>query len=196
VTSAEYQVENAVSNGVVSEKWRQPLDTLLREIAAGSHRLASNYHPDHIDLAGHRSFDLLLDRSGRIVSFCGVYNGGRYPEGVYRILNRTWVADSLRVGHGVFPFLTSKYILPVQIENLRDELKLIFVSREEPSGKFFLRKWRERQSEPQHWQVSENMIQVVPGVSKASCYQYICSRRFQPVNWNPQQIDEAQWAAL
>ena len=190
----DLRVVNAVKNGVFSSEWQEPLLKLLEGISQSPHRLAGNYHPENMDLAGHLSFDLLVTREGEIVSFAGVYNGGRYPEGVFRILNRTWVADSLRVQHGAFPFLTSGLILPVQLANLADDLKLIFVSREKPAAKHFLRKWRARQAEPAQWQISGKMVQVVPDVDKASCFQYICSRKLKPVEWHPAQISEVEWA--
>ena len=131
-----------------------------------------------------------------IVSFAGVYNGGRYPEGVYRILNRTWVAESFRVKDGAFPFLSSKYILPVQLENLQSELKIIFVSREKPSGRLFLKRWRENQPDPSDWVLSEKMIQVVPEVYKRSCFQHICYKKFFEVKWTPVHIEEKAWHEL
>lgn len=187
------RVVNAVSNGVISPEWQNPLFSLLETISRSSHHLAANYRLENMDLAGHLSFDLLVNPGGQIVSFSGVYNGGRYPEGVYRILNRTWVAESERVMHGAFPFLTSKLILPVQLEQLSEKLKLVFVSREKPAAKFFLRKWRLQQPDPERWQISENMMQVVPKVNQASCFQYICFKELRPVNWQPVQITELQW---
>ena len=191
---AELRVVNAVKNGIISIEWRAPLLKLLERISQSSHRMAGNYRLENIDLAGHLSFDLLVNGKNEIVSFAGVYNGGRYPEGVFRILNRAWVEETLRVQHGAFPFLTSRLILPVQLENLKKELKVVFVSRDRPSAKFFLRKWRLQQPEPAQWQISEKMVHVVPEVDRAGCYQYICYRKLQPVEWHPVEITESEWA--
>ena len=191
---AELRVVNAVKNGLISAEWRGPLLKLLDGISRSPHRMAHNYLLENLDLAGHLSFDLLVNDKNEIVSFAGVYNGGRYPDGVFRILNRTWVAESLRVRHGAFPFLTSRLILPVQLANLAKELKLVFVSRDRPSAKYFLRKWRMHQPDPEQWQISEKMVHVVPEVDKAGCFQYICYRKLQPIEWNPVQISEEEWA--
>lgn len=192
----DYTVVNILSRGVLDPKWKQPIEALLEEISNGSDRLAHNYSLKNMDLPGHLSFDVLIDKHNNIISFSGVYNGGRYPEGVYRILNRTWVAKEARVSHGSFKYLTSKYILPAQLKNFSADLKLIFVSRANTAGRLFLKKWQSRQNPEENWQVSENLVQVVPGVHKKSCFQYICSRSFAAVDWNPDTLTESEWNSL
>lgn len=192
----ELKVVNAVSKGVVADEWKAPLHGLFEKISAQSFAKAINYLPENMDLAGHLSFDLLVDSNNRILSFAGVYNGGRYPEGVYRVLNRTWVSEALRVQHGAFPYLSSRLILPVQLQALAGQLKLIFVSRESLRGRLFLQKWKQNQPDSELWNVSDKLVQVVPGVKNQSCFQFICTRNLVPVNWNPEQITTEEWSKL
>ena len=191
-----WRVVNAFTNGVACDEWAPKLQQLLLKISSGPDRLAKNYTLENMYLPGHLSFDLLVNENDEILSFCGVYNGGRYPEGIYRVLNRTWLSNDLRISHGAFPFLTSTYILPFQLKKCAADLKLIFLSRENRSGRLFLKKWQAHQPASENWSVSDKMIQVVPGVEKKSCFQFICQRSFSPVTWNSKTIDEKDWLRL
>jgi hypothetical protein len=194
--TAPFSVINIINNGQVVSEWITPLEKLLQKISSGEDRLAQNYSLQNMKLAEHLSFDILLNEKNEIISFAGVYNGGRYPEGVYRVLNRTWVHEDYRVSHGAFLYLTSKCILPVQLERLKSELKLVFVSRERLTGRRFLHKWVQHQEQPELWKVSEDLVQVVPNVEKKSCYQYICVRSFAPVEWVAKSVTPDLWQKL
>ena len=191
-----YKIINVIDDGKVVSSWINTLETLLQKISKSSDRLASNYSLENMALKEHLSFDILINEKNEIISFAGVYSGGRYPEGVYRVLNRTWVREDYRVKHGAFVYLTSKYILQAQLERLKAKLKLVFVSRERLTGRRFLLKWAQHQPEASDWSVSEKFVQVVPGIEKKSCYQYICSRTFSDVNWQPNKISSSQWLEL
>ena len=191
-----YKVINVIDEGKVVSEWIVPLETLLHKISKSSDRLALNYSLENMSLKEHLSFDILLNQVNEIISFAGVYNGGRYPEGVYRILNRTWVREDYRVKHGAFAYLTSKYILPAQFERLKNKLKVVFVSRERLTGRRFLLKWVQHQPDFSVWTVSDQFVQVVPGIEKKSCYQYICSRAFADADWKPNKISSSQWERL
>ena len=194
--TAPFKVINVIDNGKIVSEWITPLEKLLQKISSGSDRLAQNYSLENMKLSEHLSFDLLVNDENQIISFAGVYNGGRYPEGVYRVLNRTWVREDYRVSHGAFAYLTSKYILPVQLQRLASKLKMVFVSRERLTGRRFLLKWAQHQPKADLWSVSENFVQVVPNVEKKSCYQYICSFSFVETNWNPKTLKPQQWLEL
>lgn len=191
-----FKVINVIDNGKIVSEWITPLEKLLLKISSSSDRLAQNYNLENMRLQEHLSFDVLVNEKNEIISFAGVYSGGRYPEGVYRVLNRTWVHEDYRVSHGAFLYLTSKYILPMQLERLKSKLKLVFVSRERLTGRRFLLKWAQHQPQPELWKVSEAFVQVVPNIEKKSCYQYICSQSFSEVVWNPQTLPLASWEKL
>jgi hypothetical protein len=194
--TAPFKVINVIDKGKAVSEWITPLESLLPKISTTEGRLAQNYSLENIKLKEHLSFDILVNQKNEIISFAGVYNGGRYPEGVYRVLNRTWVHEDYRVSHGAFLYLTSKYILPVQLERLKEHLKLVFVSRERITGRRFLLKWAQHQPHSHLWKVSEDFVQVVPNIEKKSCYQYICSRSFSDVDWAPHKMTAAQWLKL
>lgn len=194
--TAPFKVINVIDNGKTVSEWITPLEKLLEKISSGADRLAKNYSLQNMNLQDHLSFDILVNEKNEIISFAGVYNGGRFPEGVYRVLNRTWVHEDYRVQHGAFAYLTSKYILPVQCERLRAKLKLVFVSRERLTGRRFLLKWARHQPVSDNWKVSETFVQVVPNIEKKSCYQYICVRKFSSVFWDPKTISEELWQKL
>lgn len=194
--TSKFRVVNVISDGQIVSEWYSKLETLLAKISSSSDRLAANYDLNRMDLSGHLSFDVLVNSNDSIVSFAGVYNGNRYPEGIYRVLNRTWVAEELRVKHGAFPMITSKLILPQQLERFRDRMKVIFVSRQRLSGRLFLEHWRQRQSCSEDWKVSSTLVQIVPDVEKKSCYQFICSRHLQDAHWEPKRISKNDWHSL
>jgi hypothetical protein len=191
-----FKVINVINDGKIVSEWITPLEKLLQKISSGPDRLAKNYSLQNMKLPEHLSFDILLNEKNEIITFAGVYNGGRYPEGVYRVLNRTWVHENYRVSHGSFLYLTSKYILPVQLERLASKLKLVFVSRERLTGRRFLLKWAKHQPEPEFWQVSDHLLQVVPNIENKACYQYICSHTFASVDWAPKALSPELWQKL
>lgn len=193
----KFKVVNIVLNGKISSPgWMLKLENLLKTIQDGKHRTSENYSLDRMELDKHLTFDLLVNNQDEIISFAGLLNGGRYPDGIYRVLNRTWVAEEYRVNHASFPFLTSRFILSEQIARHRPQLKLIFVSRERLAGRLFLKRWCRQQPRDEEWQLSQKLIQVVPEVEKKSCYQYICFRNLCGVEWTPKSVTPEQWQLL
>lgn len=191
-----FKVINVIDNGKIVSEWITPLENLLLKISSSHDRLAQNYSLENMKLQEHLSFDILVNEKNEIISFAGVYSGGRYPEGVYRVLNRTWVHEDYRVSHGAFLYLTSKYILPLQLERLKAKLKLVFVSRERLTGRRFLLKWAQHQLEPELWKVSNDLVQVVPNIEKKSCYQYVCCYSFASSDWSPKALSPELWQKL
>ena len=192
-----FKIHNVISDGkITSNFYYEKLLIQLEKISKSNDRLADNYSINSVQLDKHLSFDLLTDSNDKIISFSGVFNGGRYPEGVYRVLNRTWVSPEYRVKHGKFKFLTSKFILNQQLEVLEKKLKLVFVSRERPTGANFLKKWRQTRSDSDLWKLSEDFVQVVPDIEKKSCYQFICNREFEKSDWKPKHLSLVEWQKL
>lgn len=88
-----------------------------------------NYtHSLHIE--EHLIFTMGLNmESHELIGFSGVYNGGRYPKGVYRILNRTFTNPKYRA-HGKMPVFHSTCIFPHHFDYLKTHAKVLFFSRE------------------------------------------------------------------
>ncbi len=190
------RIVNVVTRGQISSEWSEPLEILFDRISRSKDRLAENYKLKNVDLSGHLTFDLLVDDNEKIISFAGIYNGGRYPEGVYRILNRTWTCESHRVSHGAFPFLASKLILPNQLLRHAADLKLIFLSRQEAKGRLFLKRWVRHQTDAQSWEISNSFVQVAPESMKKSAFHHICFQKLKPIEWSPLNVDESVWKSL
>ena len=57
--------------------------------------------------------------SGELIGFSGVYNGGRFPKGVWRVFDRTWTSPRFRV-HGILPSFHSDRIFPLHFALLKE----------------------------------------------------------------------------
>ena len=178
-------------------------DNLLTTIASHKQQfgpLYQNYSAERLDLAGHLAFDVLLDEStGSIVAGCGAYNGGRYPSGVYRVLNRSFVMPSYRSA-STFQLLNTQYILRNQLIENSDEIETAFVSREGPDGHRFLNWWAKKYAEffpeCETWNLSKEFFHVAPKSNKKSAYHQIAwyQKRQGELTWSPLSLNKAQWS--
>lgn len=134
----------------LNQDWQRRIAQELDVLGDQMGRKNRNYSPDKLDIEGHIAFHALVDENDHLIAFSGVYNGGRFPEGVYRILNRSFVHPQFRREDGRFEYLSSRHLVPHQLEKLGDEVKLPFVSREGRWGGSFLEDWCERYS-PKGW---------------------------------------------
>ena len=90
----------------------------------------SNNYTEDLYMEKHLIFTLGLDlKSHNLIGFSGVYNGGRYPEGVYRVFNRTFTNPHYRV-YGKVPVFHSQCIFPHHFYYLKAHAKALFLSRE------------------------------------------------------------------
>jgi hypothetical protein len=153
--------------------WLERLYTLLGHITASKDKKKNNYSLEYIDLLGHLSFDILTWKD-QIIAFCGVYSGGRYPAGSFRVLNRCYVTPEFRTKNlGRFSALNSQYLLSEQLAEFSEEIEFPFISREGLLGYHFLKKWADKFSPGKSWLVSEEMIHLVPHSSDSPAYQHI-----------------------
>ncbi len=154
--------------------WVERFLNLLEKIQQSSDKKKDNYSYKKLDLLGHLSFDLLtLDE--QIIAFCGLYSGGRYPSGAYRILNRCYVAPEFRTNKWrSFSDLNSRFLLNLQLAEYQNEVCFPFVSREGLHGGKFLEHWSRNNAPGKNWIVSNDMIHVVPKSHESSAYQFIC----------------------
>ena len=166
----------------------------------GFGRLYSNYKIQKLDLESHLCFDLLLDSdSGEIVGGAGVFNGGRYPDGVYRVLNRSFIMPKFRT-KGLFPLLNTRHLLVKQLKDYRQDIKLAFVSRQGRNGAGFLTWWTKKfgalnESAPK-WTVEHDFVHVAPGSNRQSGFHNIAWASFEQVDWSPKKIGLDQWLSL
>lgn len=166
-------------------------DECSRIIRSGD-KLAKNYSFQNLDLDGHFAFDLLLDDQNQIMGWCGLYNGGRYPDGVFRAMNRLYLNPRLRAN---FFQAHTRPLYFDQARRNREKIRFLFISRNLIKGKYHLRRWVKYNSGEPGWEVSDLMIKVAP-CEKKSCYQYIAFKNFANVNWPTSGITEQEWLAL
>ena len=168
-------------------------EDLLRSIYQADDRLKDNYSPVCIDLNGHLCLDLLLDLNHRPIAFSGLYSGGRYPSGVYRALNRTYVHPDFRAASGVYVNWNSKFLLPRQLETYAGNIKVAFVSRETTKARGFLDLWTRKWAPDSGWSVSSGMAHINPHSAAGSAYQYIARKDFGVNAWMPEEIGPEEW---
>jgi len=163
------------------------------EMASISPSLRKNYSAERLDIGEHLIYSV-LKIDGAIKAAAGIYNGGRYPPGVFRILNRSYISPDQRLNGSLYECFLSRYILAPQIELCRDHFKYIFVSREGLTGKHFLRFWKQRCAPSDFdWQLSSNLVHVSPRGQGRGCYQYMCFADLEHGVWNPRSINETEW---
>lgn len=163
------------NNRAVNEQsyWLSCFLKKAHEISKSDDPKAQNYTEKNLDLFNHLSFDLLT-LENTIIAFCGVYNGNRFPTGVFRILNRCYVhTDHRSKKLGTFSQLNSQLLLPLQLQEFQDQIKLGFASREGINGRLFLEKWSALQLN-RKWSTSDHLYHVAPQSDESTAFQYIC----------------------
>ncbi len=169
-----FSIQNIAKNGDVDPLWEGKLyDFCQRFASSDREEKYLNYTPEGLDLTGHLTFDALVVED-EIVSFCGIYNGGRYPRGVYRILNRSFTRPDYRSSGLGVRLLNSQFLVPIQIQNYVSQIDLAFVSIQEPHLRRALAKIVKQIKSPylSNWQYAEGMVQVALCEAKA-CYQNV-----------------------
>lgn len=155
-------------------------------------RFAKNYTFERLDLPRHHAFDLLLDPEGQIAGWCGLYNGGRYPDGVFRIMNRLYLHPRYR--NTFFkPYTRQLYF--DQVRRHRSVIRALFLSRNSLKGLYHVRRWVKYGAGEPGWEVSPGLVKVAP-CEKKVCYQYIAFKKFSAVDWPPKALSEDEWALL
>jgi hypothetical protein len=192
-----FHLVNVAREGAVDRHWEEKIVAACAQDDEIAEKLRGNYTCEGLDLENHLTFDALIDESGRVVTFCGVYNGGRYPEGVFRLLNRTYVHPDYRVGNRRFPGITSKWIVPRQLELFRHRIRFGFISREGIGARHFMNRWVKSHAPDPGWRVSQRLAHVSPRGRKKNAFQYIAYKSYEPnVGWPLETVSESEWLAL
>lgn len=187
---------NVCKKGEVDLKWRARLEVVLNKIAQQDAK-GSNYTSVSFDLSGHLTYDILFDTDNdQIVAGCGIYRKPDYPRGVYRILNRTFVAPEYRSTKPPYPAYESRLLLPHQLQEFADEIAVAFVSRNGRGAYRFLQYWADELAPSDGWSVSSGFVHVAPDGWNQKCFQYIVQKEFSKNTWNPRLISDQQWMEL
>lgn len=189
----QYSVVPVIRDGVIVDNIAAFV--LAQIIKAINDPNAINYMDENrLHLNGHRCFDLLVDANGDVVCFSGMYHRDSWPEGFYRISNRTYVDPTFRTS--TYNFFNPTFIGPAQIAETPD-CKLAMISRENPKGKYYFRALQRRVPFYTDWTISDKMMQVFPTEEKSS-YQYVIYKSYDPYATIDQlnSITEEQWHSL
>lgn len=174
---------------IIDSKYTEILLRYLPNITED--KLAENYQLSNLMLNKHLSFDCIFTQDDEIVAFCGIFNGGRYPENVHRILNRTYVSPIYRNNALNGGYFCTQHILPYQLQQYN--LDTVFVSVEGRKGYPYLQQWvKHAPARDSIWRVSDKLYQVSDARNQG-CYQYIA------VNgdfWTDDTVTYEEWMLL
>lgn len=186
-----------IAKEYINNFWVNRINEMIHSLGQKVGKRLNNYN--NLELNKHLCFHVLVDSKDNIVTFAGVYNGGRYPQGVYRILNRVFVHPDHRVKNFGYPGLATKFILPLQLREFKSDIKAAFVSRENMNGCRFLKYWSINlaPSEFGPWNLSTKFVKVAPESGEyREAYQHISYRGDLFSFWKPKQIDYREWLLL
>lgn len=175
----------------VAKKWIQ--EWLEKDLRG---RLRQNYTRQNLDIDSHLHFHVLVYGVDYVpVSFCGVYNGGRYLPHIYRLMNRSYVFSQFR-NNGLFKLINSRFLLPFQMSKLDKNKSDYFVSRQGVNGAKFLKWWRQRVQLVADWEIPEGLFfKVANGQSKSS-YQSIAYKTHDSSRISLPFLGAGEWAKL
>ena len=176
---------------VGDEKYFNMVESECEKIVVSSDKYAENYSFKRLDLFGHKAFDILVNNDSKLVGWCGLYNGGRYPEGIFRIMNRLYIAPDYRENY-FNPITRSLYF--DQRKRHEPSIKMLFLSRNEKKGRLHVKKWV-KDCKEEGWSVSDNLVKVA-NCEKKACYQYIAYKKMVDIDWPHDELAYDKWLLL
>lgn len=181
-------------HSVVNQKAYVRFKGEMARMQLGTDALKDNYLPHRLKLEDHQSYDLLVSDADELLCASGMLNRPQWGEGVFRISNRTYVPPEQRSHY--YSFLNPQYIGYHQIKRHRDECKFVFISREDPKGRGYFKILQRRVPFYLDWTISDQLVQVVPGGTTRSSYQYIIYRYYAKMDFPFKSITEEEWHEL
>lgn len=166
--------------------------------------LSENYTRSNLKIENHKGYCLVIDdRNNEPVIMGGVFNDGRYPNYVARILNRLYVFPKYRTNIRTIAdgcsMVHQKLVLPLIEENDFDLYFATMQNRDKPT-KGWWRVWKNsmQKGSDNFWTEREGYIQGCPwNVQK--CWQNFVYHEMEPGSferWNPTIIDHDTWLRL
>jgi len=170
-TRDSFKILHIVDNNVVNSEALRRFYADFEKILKPSDRLAENYSRENFNIESHLMFDALYTEDDQLVACTGILKKPEWPNGMYRLLNRTYFNPLFRKTHK-FSFFASDYLLPDQAARCHQSLDFTFVSRQGINGGNFLKKLQSRPFFKKDYRVSENYVQVAAGLDE-KCFQKI-----------------------
>jgi hypothetical protein len=179
------------------DNWKY-LDQLQEYTSKSNDVYKNNYNIKNLKLEKHLALDCLVDKDDKIFALSGVFNGGTYPDGVYRVLNRLWARDDMRTGQWS-PFLTQMFLLD-HLKEFNGILDVAFISIQGLKGKRFLNNYWLNKQAPEWgtgWKMYPKIVKVAPS-NKKSGYQYIVynKKNENSISWPDAGITEEEYNNL
>jgi len=189
-------IVNIINRGMIGNSWYyKVLMNHIELIKISNDPLMNNYTFENMKLGDHLSLDMLVDDSGEMICFSGLFRRGSWDKGVYRISNRTYVNPKYRTNS--YNFLNPSIIGPHQIEKHKEDISFAFISRESFKGKYYFRKLKRSVPFYNDWTISDKMMRVVPNGNSKSSYQYIIYKNYTDCEIIPfEGITEDEWHEL
>ena len=189
------KIKNVITDGIITDQSLfNNLIKILEDIQLSNDPLKENYSFKRMDLLGHKSFDMMLTDDDDVICFSGLYHRNTWPEGFYRISNRTYVLPNHRTS--TYNFINPSNIGPYQISKHKNSIKLVFISREKAKGRFYFKKLQKLVDYYKNWTISNDMVKLVDN-NNSSSYQYIIYNSCDGESVNKfESISEQQWRKL
>jgi hypothetical protein len=186
------KIVNVVSHGEVTDS--TSLKKMFDMLSAVDDKRAENYTYEKMDLKNHLSFDLLTNEDDEIVCFSGLYSRPGWGQGIYRSSNRTFVNPKFR--NKIYDFYNPMYIVPHQVNKHKDDISIVFNSREHYKSELYFKKAKSKLEFYHDWVIMENMIRVVPTSFKKSAYQKVMFKSFNGSTLPFDTITVDEWKML
>ena len=199
--NANMRIVNVIKNGEISnESNYEMLLRFLDQIANSDDQKKANYTLANLDLHNHLSYDMLVDGNDQAICFSGLYKRPAskhvpgWPDGVYRICNRTYMSTAFR--SGMYGFQNPNIIGTHQLREHSDVVEFAFISREKPKAEYTFKKMQRSFEFYSDWTLHDKMVQVVPTVEKKSAYHRILYKSYKPNAVSFKTITESEYERL
>ncbi len=183
------------------DEFEQVRDICLQE----NNWLRDNYTRENLKVEDHTGFCVCFRKdTNEPMVMGGVFNDGRWPLNVGRMLNRAYVfpkfrSRSLSELTVAFKILHHHVIFPLMAANSYDIYFQTMQNRDKPSKRWW-GVWKEAMAgaAPGIWTEEQGYLQTCPWPVQ-KCWQNFVYHEATPgkfKEWNPVIIDEQQWLAM
>jgi hypothetical protein len=166
--------------------------------------LSDNYTVENLIVEDHNGYAVAYTiDTNEPVMMAGVYNNGRYPSNVGRMVNRLYMFPKFRSTPvdmiDGFVMAHERIIYPLMQINSFDCYFITMQNRAKPS-KGWWEVWKRsmQAASNNYWQEADGYVQSCPWPVK-KCYQNFVYKDIVPgafANWNPSVIDHDTWLTL
>lgn len=175
----------------------------VREICLSEDNwLRKNYTSDNLQIEAHHGFVVVYHKiTHEPMVMGGVFNDGRWPVNIARMLNRAYVFPNFRSRSQselteAFKFLHHHVIFPLIKANTFDSYFMTMQNRERPSKRWW-EAWKKsmHDSSNGYWIEADGYVQSCP-FNVQKCWQNFVYHDVVPGTFNLNTITENEWLLL